>query len=333
MIDIFISHSAKDEGIAVALIELLRTALTLRADQIRCTSVNGYRLSAGANTNDQLRQEVHEAKIFIGLITQESLQSAYVLFELGARWGAGRPLVPLLAAGTPPHALVGPLAVLNALSCDSDHQIHQLVNDLAQELNASPGSTSSFLCQIQNLIRASSNRVLTGAPLVMIWDPVVCGEMLINQKNFSMLLMPVTILNESPNAITPEYFSLSANIEGTAIPFIQMAIPPNARFLSEQQTINIDNPHEWDLLRRIGSLLPGAAATGLLMFISESVSYRKVQGVIVQKNLEISVQCTDVRGFTHTVLPRRQPPGVPGAAFRVGMVVSPRSNPTQTEPP
>lgn len=327
MIDIFISHSAKDETIAVALIELLRTALTLRPDQIRCTSVDGYRLSAGANTNEQLRQEVHEAKTFIGLITQESLRSAYVLFELGARWGAGRPLIPLLAAGTPPNALVGPLSVLNALSCDSNSQIHQLVNDLAQQLNTSASIPSSYLAHIENLIRASSERVLTGAPLVMIWQPIICGEMTdqATQQHYSMLLIPVTILNESTKTITPEYFSLSSNIGGISIPFQQIPIPPNATFPSEQYMINISNPHEQDLLRRMGSLLPGAAETGLLMFVSNRISSREVNRVIAQGNLDMNIQCTDIRGIQHTVLPRRQPPNVPGAAFRTGISVSPRN--------
>src|SRR5688572_19277140 len=97
MVDVFISHSSQDSQLARQVVDLLRSSLNLRAQQIRCTSVDGYRLPAGANTDQQLREEALAARAFIGIISPFSLTSAYVLFELGARWGAGQPLFPLLA--------------------------------------------------------------------------------------------------------------------------------------------------------------------------------------------------------------------------------------------
>jgi hypothetical protein len=133
-LSIFISHSAKDEKLAAALVALLRSALNIPADKIRCTSVNGYRLPIGAETESQLRQEVHEAKAFIGLITPSSMASAYVMFELGARWGAHLHLAPLLGAGAGNEYLRGPLGALNALNCEEAAQVHQLISDLANHL-------------------------------------------------------------------------------------------------------------------------------------------------------------------------------------------------------
>lgn len=131
---IFISHSAKDEGLAKALVELLRNGLNLPANEIRCTSVNGYRLPVGASVEEQLRSEVRQAKAFIGLITPSSIESAYVMFELGARWGAELHLAPLLGAGADSSYLRGPLSSLNALRCDDGAQLHQLIDDLANVL-------------------------------------------------------------------------------------------------------------------------------------------------------------------------------------------------------
>ena len=88
---LFISHSSKDLEVVRALIYLFRSALAISPEEIRCTSLEGYRLPAGASVDEKLRQEVHEAKVFIGLISYNSLQSIYVVFELGARWGAGKP--------------------------------------------------------------------------------------------------------------------------------------------------------------------------------------------------------------------------------------------------
>jgi hypothetical protein len=104
-IDVFISHSSQDARIAEALITLLRSALNILPNRIRCTSVEGFRLPAGVSTDDQLRIELRESKLFIAIITKASLQSTYVLFELGARWGANLHMIPLLAAGATPEIL------------------------------------------------------------------------------------------------------------------------------------------------------------------------------------------------------------------------------------
>lgn len=134
-IRLFISHSSVDRDLVERLLELLRAALGLPASQIRCTSVDGYRLPAGADTAEQLRIEVHEAVAFVGVISTSSLRSLYVAFELGARWGAKRPLFPLLAPGTTSRILEGPLSSLNALSSANRSQLHQLISDLANVLH------------------------------------------------------------------------------------------------------------------------------------------------------------------------------------------------------
>ncbi|OLC68161.1 MAG: hypothetical protein AUH69_02145 [Actinobacteria bacterium 13_1_40CM_4_65_12] len=115
MVDVFVSHSSQDVALAAQVVDLLRAALNLRAESIRCTSVDGYRLPAGADSDEQLRDEALACRALIGILSAFSLASAYVLFELGARWGAKRPLIPLLAPGIGPQALKGPLAGLNAL--------------------------------------------------------------------------------------------------------------------------------------------------------------------------------------------------------------------------
>jgi hypothetical protein len=132
-IAVFISHSAKDADLAEALVELLRAAIGLTENEIRCTSVDGYRFPAGAETDEQLRKEVRSSKAFIGLITPNSIASAYVLFELGARWGANLHLAPLLAKGADATFLRGPLRGLNALDATSEAQLHQLLGEIAQQ--------------------------------------------------------------------------------------------------------------------------------------------------------------------------------------------------------
>jgi len=141
---LFISHASDDAELALRIVVLLSTALNLPASAIRCTSVDGYRLPGGANTDQQLRREVHESETFVGIVSHSSLRSMYVLFELGARWGAGRSLIPLLSAGLSPSVISGPLSGLNALRADNSSQLHQLVDDVGRELGIKPQSPAVF---------------------------------------------------------------------------------------------------------------------------------------------------------------------------------------------
>jgi hypothetical protein len=141
---IFISHSSKDADLALALIELLKAGLTLTADQIRCSSVDGFRLPVGVNSESKLREEVNAAKVVVGLITRSSLTSYYVMFELGARWGANLFLAPLLA-GVKASELSGPLSLLNALSANNDSQLHQLLEDIAKHLGLRVQPPASYI--------------------------------------------------------------------------------------------------------------------------------------------------------------------------------------------
>lgn len=156
MIDVFISHSSQDAALAEALVDLLRTSLNIRAALIRCTSVDGYRLPIGADADEQLRQEVFEAKAFVGILSLESIASTYVLFELGARWGAKKHLAPLLASGLSAHALKGPLVGLNALSCESVPQLQQFIQDMGRVLNVTPEEPQVYQAKIEALVYAGS---------------------------------------------------------------------------------------------------------------------------------------------------------------------------------
>jgi TIR domain len=133
-ISVFLSHSSADHTLAERLARLFQKALRLPADKIRCSSADGHRLGGGDVTDETLRQEVSEADTFVGLITPASVRSQYVLFELGARWGCGRRLRPLLAGGTVAGSLKPPLANLMSLSAGNEAQIMQLITELAGEL-------------------------------------------------------------------------------------------------------------------------------------------------------------------------------------------------------
>ena len=172
---IFISHSSRDAELARALIDLLQAyfliALPITSEDIRCSSVDGYRLPGGVSTDEWLRNEVHDAEMVIGLLTPNSLRSAYVSFELGARWGAQKRMIPLLASGITPEVLEGPLGGINALDCRSDGQIHQLVEEIASHLNIKQHRTSTFTRQVNKLLE------LTSTPIAAPDEPSTVADM------------------------------------------------------------------------------------------------------------------------------------------------------------
>jgi hypothetical protein len=146
---VFISHASEDAKLAGRLAHLISIALP--GATILCTSVDGYRLPAGSNVDDQLRKEVHDSMAFIGIVSRASLRSMYVLFELGARWGAGKSLIPLVAHGVPTSMVGAPLSALNALRADSTGQLQQLVSDLAIQLGITPQNPAVFDRALQDV--------------------------------------------------------------------------------------------------------------------------------------------------------------------------------------
>ena len=126
MIQVFVSHSSRD------------------------------RLAAGLPTDEVLRQEIHESTVFVALLTPNSISSVYVLFELGARWATRKPLIPLIAGGTARELLQGPLAALSALSCDSEDQLSQFIDELGVMLQRNTEARAVYQEYLTQVVAAKT---------------------------------------------------------------------------------------------------------------------------------------------------------------------------------
>jgi len=122
---------------------------------IRCTSVPGYRLEGGAKTDEQLLRESLDAKVFIALLSKQSLESTYVLFELGARWGADKNLVPLVVASMTASELKPPLSGRNAHSAEVEDHLFQLVDEVATKLGLRLEKTPVYSAHVKRLVQVS----------------------------------------------------------------------------------------------------------------------------------------------------------------------------------
>lgn len=322
-IRVFVSHSSQDTEIAATLVSLLRAALSLPADQIRCTSLDGYRLPAGATVDERLKAEVHDADAFIGLISRSSLSSAYVLFELGARWGASRHLAPLLVAGLEPSFLAPPLSGLNALTAENEAQVFQLISEIGDTLEVSSGHPGTYSTEVRSVVEASIRQGKSQAAVVLVLDGNMTGEMYnqLTGERQSFFVFPVRLVNESPRPITFEYFTLTVWIDGKAHAFIQNRIPRDVTWGSSAQTISLPNADQHDLAVLAKSVMPGEAVVGYLMFSSREVPLSAIQRVGL---LPMQFGCTDIRGQMHPIAHVYQPASLPGVKPRLNIVTEPK---------
>ena len=158
---VFVSHSSKDAKCAEAFVDLVRAATGLGSKEIRCTSVDGYRLPAGAESDSTLRQEVFDSVVFVGLLSPAGLASNYVIFELGARWGSRRYLAPVLIAGIGAGQLRPPLSAMHAANGGSEADMHDLMKAIAGELGVDLEAPASYLKQLK-IFAQEAMRITTG---------------------------------------------------------------------------------------------------------------------------------------------------------------------------
>lgn len=86
---VFISHSVED----VAFARKLRNLLSQRAN-VRVFIPDD--LSAGGKWETKVRDEISRADLVLALLTPKSVNSSWVLQELGAAWALEKPIIPVL---------------------------------------------------------------------------------------------------------------------------------------------------------------------------------------------------------------------------------------------
>lgn len=150
--DIFISHASKDVETVKILIELLQLAFRIENEKIRCTSVPGFKLKSGDNVDATLLNDIKTSKLILGLMSQNSLESPYVLFEIGASWGANK--IPMLIAKNKGvfSSLPKPLSNFHHTSLDESSEIHDLLSVLGGKLGYENYNAARLDSKIKDLV-------------------------------------------------------------------------------------------------------------------------------------------------------------------------------------
>ncbi len=89
---IFISYSSKDAAYA----ELLASLLGEKGFEIWLNTTN---IKAGASWENTISKALDESKFVIALLSSDYLDSAFSLVELGAAYGSGKKIIPILLSG------------------------------------------------------------------------------------------------------------------------------------------------------------------------------------------------------------------------------------------
>jgi hypothetical protein len=157
---LFISHRHKDVEIVGALVDVLRTAFVVSQADIRCTSVRPFRLPVGERTSDRLKRELKSAQAVIGILTPDTRESSYVLFELGSAWAQNVLTCPMLARGATIADIPDPIRDINPLSLEDERDCHQFLDDLADTttLKRQAGVGSGVAGQIGKLVEAARGK-------------------------------------------------------------------------------------------------------------------------------------------------------------------------------
>lgn len=153
---IFISHSSADEALASALVDLLLASMVLDDEDIRCSSVSGHKFSVGTDFSTAIREELGQSIVVVGLLTSISITSSWVLFELGATWGAKRRIMSLLVDEVHPSSLPGPLGGQHVARLSSKTDLAQLIGEIVSVTGAKARAQSRVERAIADLMAANA---------------------------------------------------------------------------------------------------------------------------------------------------------------------------------
>jgi hypothetical protein len=132
--DVFISHCSADKVLAEKLVDiLLNNGCNVGSDRILCTSLEGMGIPAGTDSFIQfLQEQIQGAKLVILLLTENYFASIFCVCEMGAAWGMGLNVFPLVVPPLSKSDLHGVLKVAQAsdiLEAASLDELRDVVRD------------------------------------------------------------------------------------------------------------------------------------------------------------------------------------------------------------
>lgn len=145
-IDVFVSHSSKDKLILQKLVHLIRNAITVEGKSlsIRCTSVPGFGYKVGENIYQKIKEEVVDCRVFIVVLSRNSMISQPTMFECGARWATGKLLIPISIHEKGVRVMKEPLKTLLGEELKNPIGVQQILEQIRDGVGGKLNETSMY---------------------------------------------------------------------------------------------------------------------------------------------------------------------------------------------
>jgi hypothetical protein len=129
---LFLSHAATDATLAHYLADTLRQSTPEL--KVFVASKAGD-IPTGADWLDTIETELRQADAYLLLLTPVSVERFWLWYESGAAWMAGRPIIPVTAAGLEKSRVPYPLGARQALALDVPADVVVLASDLGTTIS------------------------------------------------------------------------------------------------------------------------------------------------------------------------------------------------------
>ena len=151
MAKIFISHSTLNREVARAFVDFLQMGMGIAREEIFCTSYPNT-LPTGEGFINKIKEELENCEAVIFLITEQYLKSQFCLAELGAAWGLGKKIYPLLLVNFEKIERT-PLKGLQALFLNNENDISVVYDEFCSRGIISRPCTSEFMKRLPIFIQ------------------------------------------------------------------------------------------------------------------------------------------------------------------------------------
>lgn len=159
MAKVFISHSSENKKLAEILVTFLQQGMGVNREEIFCTSYPDA-LPSGQAFIPKIKEALKGCEAVIFLITQEYLTSKFCLAEMGAAWGLGKRIYPLLTVNV--DALnKTPLLGIQMRYLNNKGDISAIYDEFCDNHVNSKRSTAEFTDRLPAFI-GEVNKILNG---------------------------------------------------------------------------------------------------------------------------------------------------------------------------
>jgi hypothetical protein len=141
MADVFVSYIHEEQNVADAVQQFLQKQL----GQAVFISASPWQVFAGEDWLLRIRQELEASRVVVSLLSPASVGRAWINFEAGAAWLAGKVLIPVCFGGLQVEGLPKPYSNLQALSLPDPDGPYYLYSSIMHHLQPNALTHPPFL--------------------------------------------------------------------------------------------------------------------------------------------------------------------------------------------